>query len=163
MRRQDPKSRPALRKRAADARSSARPAAARRPAAAGAAKRLRAPGQGGLSGRALAFLLVLAALSLSYAIPVRIYLTQLAEIDSMSQAQEDQRRHIESLEEQAAKWNDEEYVRIQVRKRLYWVQRGEIPLIPIWGDTVDTGKPPAKPAPTTWYETLMSSVDAANG
>ncbi len=163
MRRQDPKRRPALRKRTADARSSARPAAARRPAAAGAAKRLRAPGSGGLSGRALAFLLVLGALALSYAIPVRIYLEQVAEIDSMTAAQEAQRRHIESLEEEAAKWDDEEYVRIQVRKRLYWVQRGEIPLIPIWGDTVDMGKPPAKPAPTTWYETLMSSVDAANG
>lgn len=161
--RQDPKSRPALRKRAADSRSGARPASARRPAAQGAAKRLRAPGQGGLSGRAIALLLILAALALGYAYPVRIYLTQVAEIDAMTNAQTSQRRHIEALEEEAAKWGDEEYVRIQVRKRLYWVQRGEIPLIPIWGDTVDTGKPPAKPAPTTWYETLLSSVDAANG
>jgi cell division protein FtsB len=129
----------------------------------GAAKRLQAPAEGGLSTRAIALLLILAALALGYAYPVRVYLTQAGEIDAMTKAQEAQRAHISSLEEEAAKWNDPEYVRIQARKRLYWVQRGEIPLIPIWGDTADTGKTPAKPKPNTWYETLLSSVDAANG
>jgi cell division protein FtsB len=166
----DPKSRPsrpALRRRAADsrseARSSARPAAARRPAVPGAAKRLNAQQEGGLSTRAIALLVIFAVLALGYAYPVRVYLTQVGEIDALTKAQSSQRAHIESLEEEAAKWDDPEYVRIQVRKRLYWVQRGEIPLIPIWGETVDTGKPPAKPKPDTWYETLLSSVDAANG
>jgi cell division protein FtsB len=149
--------------RRTDPRSGSHPPAARRPAVPGAAKRLKAEAQGGLSTRAIALLVVLAALALGYAYPVRVYLTQVGEIDAMRQAQQAQRARIDSLEEEAAKWDDPEYVRIQVRKRLYWVQRGEIPLIPIWGDTVDTGKPPNKPKPNTWYETLLSSVDAANG
>lgn len=162
----DPKSRPSrpeVRRRTADSRSGARPAAARRPALPGAAKRTKAQPEGGLSTRAIALMVILAALALGYAYPVRVYLTQVGEIDALTKSQQTQRAHIESLEEEAAKWDDPEYVRIQVRKRLYWVQRGEIPLIPIWGDTLDTGKPPAKPKPDTWYETLLSSVDAANG
>jgi cell division protein FtsB len=129
----------------------------------GAAKRLNAQQEGGLSTRAIALLVVFAALALGYAYPMRVYLTQVAEIDALTKAQTTQRAHIESLQEEAAKWDDPAYVRIQVRKRLYWVQRGEIPLIPIWGDTIDTGRPQALPKPDTWYETLLSSVDAANG
>jgi cell division protein FtsB len=150
-------------RRTGDRRSDSRPAANRRPALPGAAKRLKAQSEGGLSSRAIALLVVLATLALGYAYPVRVYLTQVGEIDALTTSQATQRAHIETLEEEKAKWDDPAYVRIQVRKRLYWVQRGEIPLIPIWGDTLDMGKPPAKPKPDTWYETLLSSVDAANG
>jgi hypothetical protein len=108
-------------------------------------------------------LVILAALALGYAYPVRVYLTQQAQIDAMTEAQEQQRHHIEALEEEAAKWGDENYVRIQLRKRFFWVRKGETPLIPVWEGTVDTGKPPAPPKPTNWYETLWTSVDAANG
>ncbi|WP_162908412.1 FtsB family cell division protein, partial [Allorhizocola rhizosphaerae] len=145
------------------ARSGNRPAAVRRPAAKGAAKRTHAPSEGGLGGRAIALLLILAALALGYAYPVRVYLTQVSEIDALRRAQAEQRKHIAALEVEEAKWHDDRYLEIQVRKRLYMVQRGETPLIPIWGDTIDTGKPPAKPKPETWYETLWFSVDAANG
>jgi cell division protein FtsB len=144
-------------------RSGARPATARRPAAQGAAKRTRAPGEHGLTGRAIAFLVVLAALALGYAYPVRVYLTQVAEIEATTEAQQEQRQRIEALEEEAAKWDDAQYVQIQLRKRFFWVKKGEIPLIPVWEGTLDTGKPPAESKPTNWYETLWSSVDAANG
>ena len=147
----------------ADSRSGSRPAAARRPVVQGAAKRTHPPTEGGLTGRTIALLLVVATLALAYAYPIREYLTQMAEIDAMTKAQEAQRQHIKALEEQEALWHDDRYLEIQVRKRIYWVQRGEIPLIPIWGDTLDTAQPPAKPKPGTWYETLWSSVDAANG
>jgi cell division protein FtsB len=144
-------------------RSSSRPAAARRAAAAGAAKRTTAPSQGGLTGRATVLLVVLAALALGYAYPVRVYLTQTAEIEALQRAQQDQAKHIDDLAAEAAKWQDDEYVRIQVRSRLYWVYPGETPLVPIFdpeGQARDSGTLPAPPPPPdTWYGTLWSSLD----
>jgi cell division protein FtsB len=113
-----------------------------------------------MPGRATVMLIVLAALALGYAYPVREYFTQLSEIRAMTQAQAEQRQRIAALEEEEAKWHDDRYLEIQVRSRLYWVRRGEVPLIPIWEDEVDTGKPPEKPKPSTWYESLWSNVDA---
>jgi cell division protein FtsB len=113
-----------------------------------------------MTGRATALLLVLAALALAYAYPVREYFTQMAEIEAMTKAQEEQRQRIAALEEEEAKWHDDRYLEIQVRSRLYWVRRGEVPLIPIWEDQVDTGKPPAPPQPETWYESLLSNLDS---
>jgi cell division protein FtsB len=147
-------------------RSSSRPAAARRAAAAGAAKRTNAPGQGGLTGRATVLLLLLAILVFGYAIPIRLYLTQVAEIDNLRRSQEAQRAHIGELEQTAEKWRDPEYVRIQVRKRFFYVSPGETPLIPIWdpdGPARDNGTlPTGQPTPDSWYGTLWSSLDEAN-
>jgi cell division protein FtsB len=142
-----------------DSRSASRPAAARRPAPQGAAKRTRAPREGGMTGRATALLVILAALALGYAYPVREYFEQRAEIEALAQAQAEQRRRIAALEEEEAKWHDDRYLEIQVRSRLYWVRKGEIPLIPIWEDEVDTGPPPPSPPPKTWYESLWSGLD----
>jgi cell division protein FtsB len=147
-------------------RSSSRPAAARRAAAAGAAKRTNAPSQGGLTGRASVLLLVLAILVFGYAIPIRLYLTQVAEIDNLRRSQEAQRAHIGMLEETAEKWRDPEYLRIQVRKRLFYMAPGETALIPIWdpdGPARDNGTlPAADQTPGSWYGTLWSSLDEAN-
>src|SRR5262245_37026001 len=98
-----------------DSRSASRPAAARRPAPQGAAKRTRAPREGGMPGRATALLVVLAALALGYAYPVREYLTQRSEIAALAQAQAEQRKRIALLEEEEAKWHDDRYREIQVR------------------------------------------------
>lgn len=135
----------------------------RRPALKAAAKRTQAPIEGGLGGRAIALLVILASLALGYAIPLRTYFTQVSEINELRAAQEKQRRHIEALTEEEARWHDDRYVEIQVRRTLYWVRPGETPLIPIWGHTMDTEQPPPAPKPETWYETLWSSVDAVNG
>lgn len=145
-------------------RSASRPAAARRAAAAGAAKRTTAPHQSGLTARATALLVVLAALALGYAYPVRIYLTQRAEIDAIHQAQLEQEHRIGELTRQAAKWHDDEYIRTQARKRFFWVYPGETPLVPIWDPTGadrDAGvTPPPPPTPDSWYGTLWSRLDA---
>src|SRR6266480_3395543 len=76
-------------------RSASRPASARRAAAAGAAKRTRAPQPGGrFTGRATALALVLGALLLAYAYPMRIYLNQQAQIAALESSQEVQKARI---------------------------------------------------------------------
>ena len=112
-----------------------------------------------MPGRATALMVILAALALGYAYPVREYFTQRAEIQALSQAQAEQRQRIAALEEEEAKWHDDRYLEIQVRKRLYWVRKGEIPLIPIWEEDVDSGQPPPPPTPKNWYDALWSQLD----
>lgn len=146
-------------------RSTSRPAAARRAAAGGAAKRTTAPNQSGLTARATALMVVLAALALGYAYPVRIYLTQVAEIDALKQEQIEQQHRIGELEAQAAKWHDDEYIKAQARARFYWVYPGETPLVPVWNTAAASpataAKPPSEPpASDSWYGTLWSRLDS---
>jgi cell division protein FtsB len=141
-----------------------RPAQGRRAAA---AKRTAAPRPRQLTGRATVLLVVLAALALGYAYPVRVYLSQQADIARMEAAQDAQRRHIADLEAQVAKWQDDAYVVSQARSRLYMVYPGEIPLVVLWdeaGAARDAGvaAPVQKPAAEPWYGRLWSSIEVAN-
>jgi cell division protein FtsB len=140
-----------------------RPALARRAAA---AERTPAPVPRRLTGRATVLFVVLAALALGYAYPVRVYLSQQAEIDRMESGQAGQRKHIADLEAQVAKWQDDAYVVAQARK-LYMFYPGETPLVVLWdsdGAARDAGvtPKPRQPAPAPWYGKLWSSIELAN-
>jgi cell division protein FtsB len=144
-------------------RLSARPGNVRRPSA----KRTRAPEQRHFTGRAMVLCLVLLGLLLAYAYPMRVYLTQQAEISALEDSQATQREKIEQLNEQAAKWNDPEYIKSQARSRLHMVLPGEKPLVvidPTNGQGAAAGNPvpSADKRPTPWYGKLWSSIDAAN-
>ncbi|MER7415300.1 septum formation initiator family protein [Micromonospora peucetia] len=148
-------------------RSANRPAAARRTAA-GTVKRLSAPRSRGLTGRATVLFAVLIALALAYTYPVRVYLDQQTDIERMEAAQADQRKAIEELSEKAAKWQDPEYIKIQARERFFMGPPGETLLVVLSdpeGAARDAGASaaPSTPAePDSWYDTLWSSVQAAN-
>lgn len=149
-------------------RSASRPAAARRTAAGGMVKRLTAPQPRRFTGRATVLFAVLIALALAYTYPVRVYLDQQADIARMEASQADQRQRIEDLSAEAAKWKDPAYIETQARERFFMVRTGEIPLVVLSdpeGAAKDAGKgtkagPPKPPDP--WYDTLWSSVQAAN-
>jgi cell division protein FtsB len=146
-------------------RSGSRPAVARRAAAGGATKRTVAPRPKAFTGRAGVIIAVLVVLALAYTYPVRVYLAQESTIAQMEQAQAAQQAKIDGLTEEVAKWQDPEYVRIQARERLFYVRRGEVPLLVLndpAGAARDAGaKTPAAP-PGTWYDTLWGSVAAAD-
>jgi cell division protein FtsB len=145
-------------------RSANRPAAARR----APVRRTTAPQPRRLTGRATVLLVVLIALALGYTYPVRVYLTQQSDIARMEAAQEAQRQRIGQLAEEAALWQDPEYIKIQARKRFYMVYPGEVPLVVLSdpeGAARDAGVDPnaGKAARTDpWYDTLWSSIQAAN-
>lgn len=147
------------------ARSGSRPAAARRAAATGATKRTVAPRPKAFTGRATVLLVVLVALALGYTYPVRVYLAQESQIARMEAAQAAQRAVIAEKAEEVLKWSDPEYVRIKARERLFYVRPGEVPLL-VLNDPVgaarDAGRDPAAAAPDRWYDTLWSSIAAAN-
>ncbi|MFG2053565.1 septum formation initiator family protein [Micromonospora sp. NPDC048930] len=149
-------------------RSASRPAAARRTAAGGTVKRLTAPQPRRFTGRATVLFAVLIALALAYTYPVRVYLDQQADIARMEAAQADQRREIEKLTVEAAKWQDPAYIETQARERFFMGKPGETLLVVLSdpdGAAKDAGRspqagPPKPPDP--WYDTLWSSVQAAN-
>jgi cell division protein FtsB len=157
---------PVTRKTTGIDRSGSRPAVARRTATAGGAtKRTVAPRPRAFTGRATVLIAVLVVLALAYTYPVRVYLAQESQIGRMEAARAAQQQRINGLAEEAAKWQDPEYVRIQARERLFYVRPGEVPLLVLndpAGAARDAGKkPPAAPA-AAWYSTLWSSVSAAN-
>jgi cell division protein FtsB len=143
-----------------------RPTAGRRTAATGGAtKRTVAPRPRAFTGRATVLIVVLVALALAYTYPVRVYLAQESEIGRMEAAQAAQRQKINDLDEEVAKWQDDEYVKTQARERLFYVEPGETPLLVLddpAGAARDAGKPMPKPAADTWYDTLWNSVAAAD-
>ncbi|MFI7071309.1 FtsB family cell division protein [Micromonospora sp. WMMD754] len=149
-------------------RSASRPAAARRTAAGGAVKRLTAPQPRRFTGRATVLFAVLIALALAYTYPVRVYLDQQADIERMEAAQAAQRAEIERLTAEAAKWKDPEYVKTQARERFFMGKPGETLLVVLSdpdGAAKDAGKGAKAGAPRPpdpWYDTLWSSVQAAN-
>ncbi|TDC78091.1 septum formation initiator family protein [Micromonospora sp. KC606] len=149
-------------------RSASRPAAARRTAAGGTIKRLTAPHPRRITGRATVLFAVLIALALAYTYPVRVYLDQQVNIERMEAAQAAQRQDIARLSAEAAKWQDKEYIKIKARERFYMVPPGETPVIVLHDPEgaareAAAGRPKApSKTPDPWYDTLWSSVRAAN-
>jgi cell division protein FtsB len=154
--------------RATVSKARARPAAARRTGAAGgggATKRTVATQPRAFTGRATVIAVVLVVLALAYTYPVRVYLAQESQIAEMQAAQAAQREVIADKQEEVAKWRDPRYVEIQARELLLYVRPGEVPLLvlndPV-GAALDAGRKPPAATPDRWYDTLWSSVEAAN-
>jgi cell division protein FtsB len=127
----------------------------------GPARRTKAPRRPRkLSGRAAALGLLLIALALAYAYPVREYLAQEAEISAMESAQAEQRDRIRDLTERVAKWDDDNYVIAQARSRLQLVRRGEV-LFVVGAEP--PAVPPGEPAQDEpWISQLWSNLQAAD-
>jgi cell division protein FtsB len=149
-------------------RSGNRPGAARRTSTPRAVKRTTAAQPRRYTGRVTVLVGVLVALALAYTYPVRVYLNQQSDIARMEADLRAQRELIGDLEEEAALWDDPEYVKIQARERFYMVLPGEVPLVVLTdheGAARDAGTDPAAAGqsnPEPWYDTLWSSVRAAN-
>lgn len=131
-------------------------------------KRLAAPHPRRFTGRATVLFAVLIALALAYTYPVRVYLDQQADIERMEAAQAVQAAEIAKLEAEAANWNDDEYIKTQARERFFMGEPGEKMMVVLHdpeGAARDAGKSAGSAAPagpSTWYDTLWSSVQAAD-
>jgi cell division protein FtsB len=145
-------------------RSQSRPATARRAAAADTAKRTTAPAPRRLSGRAMALGLVLLALMLAYAYPVRLYLDQRAQIQQLELSQARQRATIGQLTTESAKWSDPAYIKAQARARFQMVEPGTKAYLVLPSPQTASAVSPASPAKTatTWYGALWSALRAAD-
>ena len=114
-----------------------------------------------ISARTATLVLLLLALAFADAYPVRVYLAQQAEIDRLEQAQSEQRQRIQQLTEQLKKWDDEQYVISQARRRLHYVHEGELFYV-VGTDPATEAGAPSDATNGDWLRQLWSSVQAVD-
>lgn len=109
--------------------------------------------------------LVLCAVALSLAYPLRNYLDQRAELAAAVAHQRSLEQQVAQLEIQQGALSDPEYIRAQAKKRLQYVQPGDTVYVvqaPNLGNTSATGADDTAPA-GPWYATLWDTLAANSG
>ncbi len=116
----------------------------------------------GLStGRAVILALVVCALALTLAVPLRTYVSQRSEAEQLAREREQLETEIAALEEQKAHIQDPAWIRAQARERLRFVMPGDIPyMVQLPGDVPPEYEEQEPESPTTgaWYSDLWLSV-----
>ncbi|MCU1602436.1 MAG: divIC [Frankiales bacterium] len=123
----------------------------------------------GLTTRAAVLGLVVCALVVSAALPLREYLSQRGEIAAAQARLAAKQRHVAQLLEQQKLLQDPAYVKKLARERLHYVLPGETPYVVISpssspapsDSTARTGVTAAGPE-APWYSQVWGSVRAAD-
>jgi cell division protein FtsB len=123
----------------------------------------------GLTTRAAILGLVVCALVVSAALPLREYLSQRAEIRHLEQSQAAAKQRVTALEEQKARLNDPDYVAALARDRLHFVRPGETAYVVIAPNAPAASPKDARRAASApggpeapWYSQLWGSVRTAD-
>lgn len=121
----------------------------------------------GMTGtrRAALLAMVVCALALSIAVPLRTYLAQREELREVTASHETLRVEVAQLEQRKRELADPSHVEAEARRRLHYVRPGETPyIVQLPGDEereIDEQRPAAKPAQDkAWYEQLWDSAAA---
>ena len=112
-----------------------------------------------LTGRAAILVLVLAALVVTLAIPLRAWMSQQAEIAALEADVAQSRERVESLRAELEDWEDPAFVIAQARSRLHFVFPGEVGYVVLGEDDrpiVPEEESAADQAP--WYSRLWDST-----
>jgi cell division protein FtsB len=108
------------------------------------------------------FAIVVCALALSVAVPLRTYLGQRDDVATEEQRQAELRSQVQALQERKAQLDDPAQVEAEARRRLRYVMPGETPyMVELPGDgTSETGDEPAKgkAKDESWYQLLWNAV-----
>lgn len=123
-----------------------------------------------LTTRAIALVVVLLILTISYASSLRIYFSQAHEIASAKAEIATRQQRIAELQGELGQWGDDDYVRTQARERLGWVVPGETGYQVVdsegnplgGGAEVGTGTTVAEESKDAWWAQLWGSVEAAD-
>jgi cell division protein FtsB len=155
-------------RRRSSAQSARRPRDGRpaRPVSAGRAERsrtVRAAATFGLSTtrRAAVFAIVVCALALSVAVPLRTYLGQRDEVELQEKRQAEFRAQVDALEDRKAQLDDPAQVEAEARRRLRYVMPGETPyMVELPGDRGGESDEPQqdKVKDESWYQLLWNAV-----
>jgi cell division protein FtsB len=109
--------------------------------------------------------LVICAVALSLAYPLRNYLGQRADLAAAVAQQRSLEQQVADLEVQKAALSDPEYIKAQAKERLQYVKPGETVYVvqaPTQPDAGSAGSATAK-ADTPWYTTLWDTLSANPG
>ena len=123
-----------------------------------------------LTTRAIALVVVLLVLTISYASSLRIYFAQSHEIASTRAEIAERQQRISELEGTVARWGEPDYVRTQARQRLGWVVPGETGYQVVdaegnplgGGAEIESSTATADQPQDAWWAELWGSVQAAD-
>jgi cell division protein FtsB len=121
-----------------------------------------------MTQRAVALLVVVGLLAISYVGTMRIYLDQQSDMATARTQIAERQATIAQLEDELSRWNDPNYIKTQARERLGWVTPGEVGYRVIGSDgTVVSGEVGSiqgnnDPVNQAWYERIWSSVQTAD-
>lgn len=132
-----------------------------------AAARRPVPRRSKLTGRAALLALVLCALVVALAYPMRQYIAQRSDIADQRRLARQAQQRVEQLREAKARWQDPAFVRTQAREHLHYVMPGETGYTmlgpPVGDGEADRhGSDQAASARRPWYDNLWDSVDRAD-
>ena len=135
-------------------------------ATAAAQARLTRRPPAGLTGRALLLGVVVCALVLSLAYPIREYVAQRSEIAALEQTARETQARVDALEELQLQLQDPAYIEAQARERLNYAMPGDRVFVVVDGATApeeDSAAETALPADgDSWLERLGESVRRAD-
>jgi cell division protein FtsB len=123
-----------------------------------------------LTTRAVALVVVLLVLTISYASSLRIYFAQSHEIASTRAEISERQQRIGELQGELGRWGDADHVRTEARQRLGWVVPGETgyQVVDAEGNPLGGGAEIASSTSTVdepqdaWWAQLWGSVEAAD-
>ncbi|WP_431962803.1 FtsB family cell division protein [Actinacidiphila sp. bgisy160] len=124
-------------------------------------------GRNRLTGRAALLALVVCALVVALAYPMRQYVAQRSQIADQRKQAEQARKRVDELREEKARWQDPEYVKAQARARLHYVLPGETAYTVVKPSgaaaSEDAGaRHSDSAARRPWYANLWDGVDHAD-
>ncbi|MEE4544297.1 septum formation initiator family protein [Streptomyces sp. V4-01] len=121
-----------------------------------------------LTGRAALLALVLCALVVALAYPMRQYVSQRSDIADQRREAQKAAQRVQQLREEKARWRDPDYVRTQAREHLHYVMPGETGY-QLAGVPSATARPAQGRGATSeaaahrpWYDNLWDGLDRAD-
>ncbi|HWG61791.1 MAG TPA: septum formation initiator family protein [Streptosporangiaceae bacterium] len=114
------------------------------------------------TSRAAVLAVVLCAVALSLAYPVREYIAQRRQIDQLQAQNQQTSAQIAKLQAQATRLNDPSYIEQQARDRFHWCMPGQTCYVIIGPSKAKSGARPATATASPWYERMWHSVREAD-
>jgi cell division protein FtsL len=115
-----------------------------------------------LTGRAAVLAVVICAISLSLAYPVREYVAQRQQIDQLVAQQQTMLAQVKNLQAQQARLSSRPYIEQQARQELDMCYPGTHCYIVEGGQSPITTAHSPRPGPAPWYAKLWQSVEQAD-
>jgi|HubBroStandDraft_3_1064219.scaffolds.fasta_scaffold267048_2 cell division protein FtsB len=115
-----------------------------------------------LTGRAALLAVVMCAIALSLAYPVREYIGQRRQIDQLLVTQQSLSQQVKNLQAQQKQFSDPSYIEQQARDQLHYCMTGEKCYVIIGNSPAPDAGPAKTTTATSWYSKLWGSVQKAD-
>jgi len=114
------------------------------------------------TSRAAVLAVVICAIALSLAYPVREYIAQSRQIDQLQAQRQMMLAQLQTLERQQHRLGDPAYIEQLARDKLHFCMTGQTCYVIIGGGSRPGSPQAAQAAATPWYERLWHSVQQAD-